>query len=177
MEIGASRSEMKDAIEDMWNNADYINTFKRAISTSQELTPLLSKISVALDTHLGGSLGMRSTRKQLQAIMHHVAGNFQMRVNSTSAVPATYFLTVCAYVGHGKSIYFRFLKELMNLLYQGVSELDKQVFDEQNQEQDPEEHKQNKGDKNEKPKFAEVLQHQVHVSLTQISQENCQQHC
>ena len=96
---------------------------------------------------------MRSTRKQLQGIMHHVMGNFQMRVNSSSPLPATYFLPICAFVGQGKSIYFRFLKELMNLLYEGVMELDQQVFNAQNPLEEHGEEEEKKGKKREKPKF------------------------
>ena len=91
MEANLTRAEMKEVFEEMWQHEDYRKTFERALRTSRAYAPLLSKVAVALNTQLGGSLGMRSTRKQLQAIMHFVSGNLDMRINSNSAQPSTFF--------------------------------------------------------------------------------------
>ena len=86
-------------------------------------------MAVVINTHLRASLGTRSTRKQVQAIIHHTAGNLQLQVNSGSTLPATYFLPVNAFIGKGKNPYYNFFKEILNLLQEGTEALDKQIFD------------------------------------------------
>ena len=104
---------------------------------------------------------MRSTRKQLQAIMHFVSGNLEMRVNSSSAQPSTYFLSIATFVGKGKSVYYGFLTKLMELLKKGVHDLDKQIFEKTHPSRNSaDEGGEGKNAKKDEPKFkARTLLH------------------
>ena len=129
MEPEPSREEMKKIFRGMWQQKNYSTTLQRALDTAREKAPMSTKIAVAIDTHLGGSLGCRSVRKQLQGLIHHACGNLRMRVNSTSSMPSTYFLPVCAFIGESKSPYYTFLHDIMSLLSEGIKEIEKQLFD------------------------------------------------
>ena len=124
-----NRSAIKQLFADMWRDKNYKATFKNALDSSVEFSPLLSKVAVAVNTHLGGSMGMRSTRKQLQGLLHYVCGNLELRINSSSSVPSTYFLPLCSYIGSGKSIYYKFLKKIMDKVQEHTAVLDRQIFD------------------------------------------------
>ena len=91
------------------------------METAEVSAPVLTKISVAVNACLGGSLGTRSTRKQLQALFHHAAGNLEMIVNKNSKIPATCLLALCAFIGKGKSNYYNFLKDVVIKLADGIS--------------------------------------------------------
>ena len=86
-----------------------------------------TNVAVAVDTILGGSLGTRSTRKQIQGLFHHTSGNLELLINSSSALPSTYFLPVSAFVGKGKTPSYNFFKDILGLLQEGTAELDKQI--------------------------------------------------
>ena len=129
MDNALDRNGIKELFNNMWRDSDYKRTLKSAVDSSVNFSPMLSKVANAVNIHLGGSLGMRSTRKQLQGIMHHVCGNLELRINSTSTVPSTFFLPICAYIGSGKSIYYGFLKRLMGMLQEQTEIIDMQIFD------------------------------------------------
>ena len=150
MDTVSDRAIVKEIFQSLHKDEDYKLTFKGALESARSNVPMLTDVAVAVNTHLGGSLGTRSTRKQLQAIMHVAAGNMLMRVNSSSYVPCTYFLPVCANVGSGKSVYYRFMREIMKFLYEGTEVLDRQIF-EANIILDPEEEGGNESKKKEKP--------------------------
>ena len=132
MDHSIDRAFLKGVLIDLHQEKDYKHTLKSALDSAANNIPLLTNIAITVDSHLGGSLGTRSTRKQLQSIMHHAAGNMEMRVNSSSAVPSTFFLPICADVGSGKTEYYKFLKKVMVMLYKGTEVLDKQIFDHNN---------------------------------------------
>ena len=87
--------------------------------------------------------------------MDEPLGNLEMRINSSSPQPSTYFLPIATFVGRGKSIHYRFLTKLMNLLKEGISELDQQIFEAQNgiNKAAEEEDEEKKDVKKEKPKL------------------------
>ena len=132
MDHSIDRALLKSILTDLHQDNDYKHTLKSALDSAANNVPLLTNIAITVDSHLGGSLGTRSTRKQLQSIMHHAAGNMEMRVNSSSAVPSTFFLPICAAVGSGKTEYSKFLKKVMVMLCKGTEVLDKQIFDHNN---------------------------------------------
>ena len=119
---------LKDIITQMWQEDSYKTTLTSALDSAKQSSPMLTNVAVVLNTHLGGSLGTRSTRKQIQGIVHHTAGNLQLQVNSSSTLPATYFLPINAFIGKGKSNYYTFFKEILNLLQEGTEVLDRQIF-------------------------------------------------
>ena len=122
------KKRLEGIIEEMWQEEGYKTTQNSALQSARQSAPMLTNVAVAINTHLGGSLGSRSTRKQLQGILHHTAGNLVLQVNSSSMLPATYFLPVAAFVGKGKSPYYLFFKAIMDLLQEGTGELDRQIF-------------------------------------------------
>ena len=118
------RNDIKALIREMRNSDDYITTLNRALESATTNAPILTEVSIAVNTLLGGSLGTRSTRKQLQSLFHDVSGNLDMRVNSNSNIPSTYVLSLCAFIGDDKSKYNKFMKDLVNLLADGTAILD-----------------------------------------------------
>ena len=98
-----------------------------ALESAEVGAPILTKIAVAVNAYLGGSLGTRSTRKQLQALFHHASGNLEMRVNKNSKIPSTYLLPICAFIGQGKNNYYNFMKDLVSLLVDGTGILEREI--------------------------------------------------
>ena len=139
MESSPEKVMIRGILDDLHKDEGYRDTLKSAMESAAEHVPLFTNVAISVNTHLGGSLGTRSTRKQLQAFMHHAAGNMNMRINSSSSVPSTYFLPVCAKVGRGKSIYHTFMKNLMKMLTRGTTELDRQLFMEKENNSEPDE--------------------------------------
>ena len=120
---------LKQIIIEMWQEDGYKTTLTSALDSAKQSSRMFTNVAIVVNTHLGGSLGTRSTRKQIQAIVHHTAGNLQLQVNSSSTLPATCFLPVNAFIGKGKNPYYNFFKEILNLLQEGTEALDKQIFD------------------------------------------------
>ena len=71
---------IKQVINDMQTVDEYKITKNSALESAAVSAPILTKIAVAVNACLGGSLGTRSTRKQLQAVFHHTCGNMEMVV-------------------------------------------------------------------------------------------------
>ena len=90
---------------------------------------MLAKVATAVDIRCSGSLGSRSVRKQIQALLHFAIGNQKMRVNANTFVPSTAALVISAMVGCGKSIYHKLLVDTMGMLREGTAVLDKQLHD------------------------------------------------
>ena len=122
------REYINALLKEMWCQDDHKSTLNSALESAEISTPILSKIAVAVNTCLGGSLGTRSTRKQLQALLHHAYGNLEMRVSKNVKIPCTYLLPICAFVGQGKSNYYNFMKDLVNLLADGTATLDREIY-------------------------------------------------
>ena len=157
MDHGFDKIHLKEIFNDLHKDDQYKTTFKTALDSAAKRIPLLTKVAIAVNTHIGGSLGTRSTRKQLQALMHHVAGNMVLRVNSSSAVPSTYFLPICAAVGSGKSKYYGFMKAIVTMLSKGTEILDRQIFDVKNPADVDRDEGSNKSQKKEKVFVARQL--------------------
>ena len=113
MESISPKKFVEDLIHEMWNNENYLESKSRAVKSANLNAPLLSSLAVALDKRCSGSLGTRSSRKQLQALVHLASGNEVMPVNSASRIPSTCTLCVCAFIGKGKPVYFKRLKRLL----------------------------------------------------------------
>ena len=64
------REYIEQLIKNMYVEDGYKSTWNSALQTAAVSAPVLTKISVAVNACLGGSLGTRSTRKQLQALFH-----------------------------------------------------------------------------------------------------------
>ena len=70
----------EDALmKELWSNEDYVLTKKKADDESIKNAPLLSKIATSVDIRCSGSLGLRSVRKQIQALFHYAIGNQKIR--------------------------------------------------------------------------------------------------
>ena len=63
----ATESHLKEILNDLHKDAHYKTTLKIAMDSAAKRIPLLTNVSIAINTHLGGSLGTRSTRKQLRS--------------------------------------------------------------------------------------------------------------
>ena len=85
-------------------------------------------VAVSFDKRCSGSLGARASRKQFQALIHLASGNEEMRVNSGSSIPSTCALCIPAFIGKGKTVYFRLVKRCSRILRDGVFDLDKEIF-------------------------------------------------
>ena len=118
---------MKGLFKQMYCDDEYKSTLNSALESAAISLPILTEVAVAVDTHLGGSLGTRSTRKQLQALFHYTAGNLVMIVNSSSKIPSTCVFPICAFIGEGKSKSQGFIKHLIKLLADGTAILDREI--------------------------------------------------
>ena len=118
---------IKRVIKEMYCEDDYKATLNSALESAAVSAPILSRIAIAVNSALGGSLGTRSTRKQLQALFHHCSGNLLMMVNRNSKIPSAYVLPICAFIGEGKNNYYNFMRDLANMLADGTACLDRQI--------------------------------------------------
>ena len=89
----------------------------------------MTGLATAVDIRCGGSLGTRSVRKQIQALLHFAIGNQKLRINANTLVPSTSALVITGTVGAGKSIYHKLFEQVVGLMTEATNELDKQIHD------------------------------------------------
>ena len=129
MSSAEKAAEFKRIFHGLWSNEDYVATKQIADNSAASNVPMLTKLATAVDTRGCGSLGTRSVRKQIQALLHFAIGNQKLRVNAISLVPSTSAVVVAARVGQGKSLYHTLFSEVMRLMRETTEVLDKQIHD------------------------------------------------
>ena len=129
MSSAGKAAEVKRIFNGLWSNEDYVKTKQIADESAATNAPMLSKLATAIDIRGCGSLGTRSVRKQIQALLHFAIGNQKMRVNANSLVPSTSALVLAVLVGSGKSLYHTVFSEVMQLVRETTKVLDKQIHD------------------------------------------------
>ena len=69
----------------LWNDKDYVNAKLNATKATTNHAPFLTPLATAVDIRCGGSLGTRSVRKQIQALLHFAIGNQKLRINANTS--------------------------------------------------------------------------------------------
>ena len=127
MDLLSDKKHVTALFHEMWNNENYITTKHRVLLSATNNAPLLTAVAVSFEKRCSGSLGTRSSRKQLQCLVHLASGNEVMRVNSGSSIPSTSALCICAFIGKGKTKVSNLMRKLAQLFRNGVSFLDEKV--------------------------------------------------
>ena len=124
-----TNSEEDRIFNGLWNDKDYVNVKLNATKAAAAHAPFLTRLATAVDIRCGGSLGTRSVRKQMQALLHFAIGNQKLRINANTLVPSTSALVITGTVGAGKSIYHKLFEQVVGLMTEATNELDKQIHE------------------------------------------------
>ena len=122
-----SKPDLENIFNGLWEDKDVMYMKKNADEAAKEHAPYLSRVATAVDIRCCGSLGSRSVRKQIQALLHFAMGNTKLRINANTLVPSTAALVVNATVGSGKNLYHSFFNDAVGMISDATEALDKQI--------------------------------------------------